>query len=35
MDAEVDWGSLTNVPAYLERFLARPAVQRGMEQPPR
>ncbi|MDP3341620.1 glutathione S-transferase N-terminal domain-containing protein [Frigidibacter sp.] len=35
MDAEVEWGSLTNVPAYLERFLARPAVQRGMEQPPR
>ena len=35
MDAEVDWGSLTNVPAYLDRFLARPAVQRGLEQPPR
>ncbi len=26
---------LTHVPAYLERFLARPAVQRGLVQPPR
>jgi GSH-dependent disulfide-bond oxidoreductase len=26
---------LANVPAYLARFLARPAVQRGMVQPPR
>jgi GST-like protein len=29
------WDSLANVPAYLDRFLARPAVQRGMAQPPR
>jgi GST-like protein len=29
------WGTLANVPAYLDRFLARPAVQRGMIQPPR
>ena len=29
------WGSLTNVPAYLERFLERPAVQRGLLQPAR
>jgi GST-like protein len=29
------WDRLANVPAYLERFLARPAVQRGMVQPPR
>jgi GSH-dependent disulfide-bond oxidoreductase len=27
--------SLANVPGYLARFLARPAVQRGMVQPPR
>ncbi|MCT8158966.1 glutathione S-transferase N-terminal domain-containing protein [Pseudoruegeria sp. SHC-113] len=26
---------LDNVPAYLERFLARPAVQRGLKIPPR
>jgi GST-like protein len=31
----VDWAALKNVPAYLERFLARPAVQRGLVQPPR
>lgn len=37
MDADpaVDWASLKNVPAYLDRFLARPAVQRGLAQPPR
>ncbi len=31
----VGWGDLAQVPAYLDRFLARPAVQRGMEVPPR
>ena len=29
------WDRLTQVPAYLDRFLARPAVQRGLVQPPR
>ncbi len=29
------WGQLKNVPTYLDRFLARPAVQRGLVQPPR
>lgn len=29
------WDELTNVPGYLDRFLARPAVQRGLEVPPR
>ena len=29
------WGELKHVPAYLERFVARPAVQRGLVQPPR
>jgi len=29
------WPDLAHVPAYLERFLARPAVQRGLLQPPR
>ncbi len=29
------WGQLKNVPAYLDRFLARPAVQRGLVQPAR
>jgi GST-like protein len=29
------WGHLKHVPAYLDRFLARPAVQRGLVQPPR
>lgn len=29
------WADLDNVPAYLDRFLARPAVQRGLVQPPR
>jgi GST-like protein len=29
------WDRLQNVPAYLDRFLARPAVQRGLVQPPR
>jgi GST-like protein len=29
------WDGLAHVPAYLERFLARPAVQRGLVQPPR
>ena len=29
------WDKLTNVPAYLDRFLARPAVQRGLTIPAR
>lgn len=29
------WHQLKHVPAYLDRFLARPAVQRGLVQPPR
>ena len=29
------FNSLTHMPEYLERFLARPAVQRGLVQPPR
>lgn len=29
----VGWNDLRNVPAYLDRFLDRPAVKRGMEQP--
>jgi GST-like protein len=31
----VDYGSLKHVPAWLERGLARPAVQRGLEIPAR
>lgn len=31
----VGWGDLKNVPAYVERFLARPAVQKGRNTPPR
>ena len=31
----VDWDEFKNVNAYLERFLARPAVQRGLVNPPR
>ena len=31
----VDFDSLRNVPAWLERGLARPAVQRGLEIPAR
>lgn len=31
----VDYGSLKNVPAWLERGLARPAMQRGLEIPKR
>lgn len=31
----VEYGSLKNVPAWLERGLARPAVQRGLNIPPR
>ena len=31
----VDYGSLTHVPAWLERGLARPAVQRGLDIPKR
>ena len=31
----VGWERLDNVPAYLERFLARPAVQRGLAIPER
>ena len=29
------WSELAHVPGYLDRFLARPAVQRGLVQPPR
>ena len=29
------WAELKNVPAYLDRFLARPAVQRGLLVPAR
>ena len=29
----VGWNDLENVPAYLKRFLARPAVQAGLVQP--
>lgn len=29
------WADLRNVPAYLDRFLARPAVQRGLKIPAR
>jgi GST-like protein len=31
----VGWTDLKNVPAYLDRFLARPAVQAGRNVPPR
>ncbi len=31
----VGWDDLDNVPAYLDRCLARPAVQRGLVNPPR
>lgn len=31
----VGWNELRNVPAYLNRFLARPAVQRGLKVPAR
>lgn len=31
----VGWNGLRHVPAYLDRFLDRPAVQRGLVQPPR
>lgn len=31
----VGWGTLRNVPGYLDRFLARPAVQRGLVIPAR
>ncbi|SOB93129.1 GST-like protein [Rhodobacter sp. JA431] len=31
----VGWDALANIPAYLERFLARPAVQRGLVSPKR
>ncbi|MGL5008739.1 MAG: glutathione S-transferase N-terminal domain-containing protein, partial [Paracoccaceae bacterium] len=34
-DAITGFGELAHVPAYLDRFLARPAVQRGMINPPR
>jgi GST-like protein len=30
----VGWETLRNVPAYLDRFLARPAVQRALNIPP-
>ncbi|MEM9707810.1 MAG: glutathione S-transferase N-terminal domain-containing protein [Pseudomonadota bacterium] len=32
---QVGWGSLTVLPAYLDRFLERPAVQKGLNIPPR
>ncbi len=31
----VGWNALTHAPAYLDRFLARPAVQRGLNIPAR
>ena len=31
----VGWDDLQTVPAYLDRFNARPAVQRGSNIPPR
>lgn len=31
----IGWNDLKNVPAYLDRFLDRPAVQRGINTPPR
>jgi GST-like protein len=31
----VGFGDLKRVPAWLDRCLARPAVQRGLEIPPR
>ena len=31
----IGWNDLKNVPAYLERFLERPAVKRGRNIPPR
>ena len=31
----VGWDDLSNVPAYFERFFARPAVQKGINIPPR
>ena len=33
--ALVGWNDLKHVPAYLERFMARPAVQKGRTIPPR
>ncbi|MEI4473528.1 glutathione S-transferase C-terminal domain-containing protein [Frigidibacter sp. MR17.24] len=35
MPEALDWGPYPRVSAYLERFVARPAVQRGLVQPPR
>jgi GST-like protein len=31
----IGWDELANLPAYVDRFLARPAVQRGLNVPPR
>ncbi|MEO0918575.1 MAG: glutathione binding-like protein, partial [Pseudomonadota bacterium] len=31
----VGWDELKNVPAYLDRFLERPAVQKGLNSPAR
>ncbi|MBK5934573.1 GST-like protein [Rhodovulum imhoffii] len=31
----VGWHGFANLPGYLERFLARPAVRRGLLQPPK
>jgi GST-like protein len=32
---QVGWADLSNLPAYVDRFLARPAVQRGLNVPAR
>lgn len=32
---ELNWDQLKNVPAYRDRFFARPAVERGKDIPPR
>ena len=32
---ELGWNEMKNVPAYFERFMARPAVQRGLNIPSR
>jgi GST-like protein len=33
VESAVGWHDLQNAPAYLDRFLARPAVQRGLNIP--
>jgi GST-like protein len=32
---QVGWADLSNLPAYVDRFIARPAVQRGLNVPAR